>query len=358
MNSVRRRPIANTLLAAVGAGTALLPPIHQFVSQSRSGVWLLLLGDIALVGLVAAGVIIACRRSHRRVVIWAPWIACGALVGAGLIGPLWVGPYVLVAALSFGVVAARRGLGGLRGTMARANCVAAAALVNFACLWPFTLGQHRPSAHAPYLSKDLRAHTLLADLPLHDVWVAHLSGGGSGRTLLDLNEAMVEGVPGDETVALVATIAAYFLVARVLGLATAECVDTLSSMTRRLTDADRARSVFPPGGHGFVYHFEREAVLEIQTCAADALYVFALEPEYGGYALYWGVYARHVSRVTPYYMKLIDPVRRFVVYPAMLQRIEHRWRVKWRTGRAPDASERSDFGQAAGAVGHLAWQHP
>jgi len=52
-------------------------------------------------------------------------------------------------------------------------------------------------------------------------------------------------------------------------------------MTRRLTEADRARSVFPAGGHGFVYDFEREAVLEIQTCAADAQYVFALEPEYG-----------------------------------------------------------------------------
>jgi hypothetical protein len=239
--------------------------------------------------------------------------------------------------------------------MTRAICVAAAALVNFACLWPFTLGQHRPGAHALYLSKDLRAHTLLADLPLHDVWVAHLSGGGSGRTLLDLNAAMAEGVPGDETVALVATIAAYYLVARVLGLASEECVDTLSSMTQRLTEADRARSVYPPGGHGFVYHFEREALLEIQTCAADALYVFALEPEYGGYALYWGVYARRVSRVTPYYMKIIDPVRRLVVYPSILQRIEQRWRFKWGAERTPDASDSSDIGEAAEAVGCLAW---
>jgi hypothetical protein len=333
----------------------LLPTILQFVSGSRSGVSALLLGSISVVGVIAAGVIIAGRRSRRRVVILAPLLACGALLGAGFIGTLSIAPYVLVAALAFGAVAAGHGLGGVRGALARASGVLSAALVTFACLWPFTLGQYRPGAHAPYRSLDLRAHTLLADVPFHDVWIAHLSGGGSGRTLLDVNEAMADGGIGDVTVAFAATIAAYALAARVLGLASEECVDTLSSVTRRLTGADSARSVYPPGKHGFVYHFEREVLLEIQTCAADALYVFALEAEYGGYALYWGVYARHVSRVTPYYMKLIDPVRRFVVYPAMLQRIEHRWRVKWRTGRAPDASDASDFGQAAGAAGHLAW---
>lgn len=62
---------------------------------------------------------------------------------------------------------------------------------------------------------------------------------------------MAEGVTGDETVALAATIAAYALVARVLGLASEECVDTLFSVTQRLTEADRACSVYQPGQHGF-----------------------------------------------------------------------------------------------------------
>ena len=48
---------------------------------------------------------------------------------------------------------------------------------------------------------------------------------------------------GDETVALAAALAAYGLSACVLGLASEECVDTLSSMHRRLTEADR------PGGY-------------------------------------------------------------------------------------------------------------
>ncbi len=123
-----------------------------------------------------------------------------------------------------------------------------------------------------------------------------------------------------------------------LGLASEECVDTLSSVSRRLTGADRAQSICRPGEHGFVYHFEREVVLEIQTCAAHAVYAFAFEREHGGYVFNWGAYAKEFSWVTPYYMKLIDPVRRLVVYPSILQVFEHRWRAKWREGQGTPVS--------------------
>jgi hypothetical protein len=205
------------------------------------------------------------------------------------------------------------------------------------------------------LSLDLRVHTLLADIPLHDVWVAELSGGGSGRTLVDVHEAMAGGVTGDETVALAAAVSAYMLAARVLGLASEECFDTLSPARRRLTEADRARSIYQLGERGFVYYFESEALLEIQTCSARAYYAFALAPQASGYTLYWGVYADSVSWVTPYYMSFIDPVRRLVVFPSFLQRIEKRWRANHRADHdrfdssipagaglaAYDASERS-----------------
>jgi hypothetical protein len=173
-------------------------------------------------------------------------------------------------------------------------------------------------------------HTLLADIPLHDVWVADLPGGGTGGTLVDVHAAMAGGVTGDETVALAAAVTTYMLAARVLGLASEECFDTLSPARRRLTEADRARSLYQLGEHGFVYYFEREALLEIQTCTVRAYYAFALAPGESGYTLYWGVYADSVSWVTPYYMRLIDPVRRLVVFPSVLQRIEIRWRARWR----------------------------
>ncbi|MGD8700606.1 MAG: DUF2867 domain-containing protein [Gemmatimonadales bacterium] len=334
-----RRLNVRVVLVTVGVGAALLPSILHVRLTSHAGVSSVLLAEIAAVSIVAAVVVISHHRCPRKVTLLMPWLACGALMGAGLIGPLRIGPYVVIAAVSFGLLGIMRGVGGVRGAVTRTGCLLAAAVVTFACLWPFTLGLHRPSAPAPYLSLNLRVHTLLADIPLHDVWVADLPGGGTGRTLVDVHAAMAGGVTGDETVALAAAVTTYMLAARVLGLASEECFDTLSPARRRLTEADRARSLYQLGEHGFVYYFEREALLEIQTCTVRAYYAFALAPGESGYTLYWGVYADSVSWVTPYYMRLIDPVRRLVVFPSFLQRIEIRWRARWRPDHeALDAS--------------------
>jgi hypothetical protein len=241
----------------------------------------------------------------------------------------------LIAALSFGLVGVVGGVGGVRSALTRAASIVAAAVVSFACLWPFTLGLHRPIEPARYLALDLRVHALLADIPLHDAWVAHLPGDGTAKTLVDVHESMAGRVTGDETVALAAAVSVYMFAASMLGLASDECFDTLSAVRQRLTEADRARSIYRPGQRGFVYYFEHEALLEIQTCTARAYYAFALTPEESGYALYWGVYADSVSWVTPYYMRLVDPVRRLVVFPSFLQRIETRWRANWRAEHEP-----------------------
>jgi hypothetical protein len=323
------------VLLTVGVGAGVLPSVLHVLIASHAGASFALVGNIAAVSLVAAGVVIHSHRLPRKVAMLTPWLACGALAGSGLIGPLRIGPYVLIAAVSFGLVGAARGVCGVRGALTRIGSILAAAVVNFGCLWPFTLGLHRPSAAAPYLELDLRVHALLADIPLHDVWVADLPGGGTDRTLVDVHGVMARGVTGDETVALAAAVTAYGLAARVLGLASEECFDTLSPVRQRLTEADRARSIYQPGERGFVYYFEREALLEIQTCAARAYYAFALAPRESGYALFWGVYADSVSWVTPYYMSLIDPVRRLVVFPSFLERIEKQWRAYWRADNEP-----------------------
>jgi hypothetical protein len=342
-----RRSSVRVAVLTLGVGVGLLPTVLHFLVASHARVSSVVLGNIAMVSLVAAGVIIHRLRLPQKVARLTPWLACGALLGAGLIGPLRIGLYVLIAAASFGIVGAVRGVPGIRGALTHTVTILAAAVVNFAGLWPFTLGLHRPAAPAPYLSLDLRAHTLLADIPLHDVWVVHLSGGGTGRALVDVDEAMRGGVTGDVTVALAAAITTYMLAARVMGLAREECFDTLSSVRQRLTEADRERSLYRPGERGFVYYFERESLLEIQTCTARALYAFALEPEESGYVLYWGVYADRVSWVTPYYMRLIDPVRRLVVYPSILQRIEQRWRARWRAAHEPLNTSRPDDNKSA-----------
>jgi hypothetical protein len=352
---VRRRSLRVVLLA-LGVGAGLLPAALHIFMRSHADVSVVLLGYIAAVSLAGAGVVICCQRLQHKVAMWTPWLACGALAGSSLVCPLRIGPYVLLAAVSFGLLGVMDGIGGARGALNRTGCIVAAAVVGFACLWPFTFGLYRPSAPTPYLSLDLRVHTLLADIPLHDVWVAQLPGGGTGRTLVDVNEAMAGGVTGDETVALAAAVTAYMLAARVLGLASEECFDTLSPARRRLTEADRARSIYQLGEHGFVYHFEHEALLEIQTCTARAYYAFVLVPEEAGYTLYWGVYADSVSWFTSYYMSLIDPVRRLVVFPSFLQRVEKRWRDKWRGSPEPvDVSILAGSSSAVDSARERSW---
>jgi len=51
----------------------------------------------------------------------------------------------------------------------------------------------------------------------------------------------------------------------------------------------------------------------------------ALEPTAAGYRLYWGIYVQPVSRFTSIYMGLIEPLRRWIVYPAILRRLRAAW---------------------------------
>ncbi len=97
----------------------------------------------------------------------------------------------------------------------------------------------------------------------------------------------------------------------------------------RLTEEDRERSAVPPGTvEGFfrvVYSFENEALRETANRTVHAATLFALVPSEHGYRLYFAVYVRRVSWITPVYMALIGPFRKWVVYPAIFRQIQRRW---------------------------------
>jgi hypothetical protein len=50
-----------------------------------------------------------------------------------------------------------------------------------------------------------------------------------------------------------------------------------------------------------------------------------LWPREGGYRFYLAVYVENVSRFTPVYMAMIEPFRRFFVYPALLGNLRKSW---------------------------------
>ena len=76
---------------------------------------------------------------------------------------------------------------------------------------------------------------------------------------------------------------------------------------------------------------------EIRNATVHAFSCMALVPLASGYRLYWAIYVKPVSRLTPLYMVLIEPFRRFIVYPAILRRLRTRW-----TAAYGSASERAD----------------
>jgi len=178
---------------------------------------------------------------------------------------------------------------------------------------------------AEYLHLDLRAHELLQGVPLHDVSAVDLPGGGADRSLADVR-ALDAAAPPSHAVKLL------FGLRRLLGRALGwdrTPMRAEESLVSRLSDRDRLASEVTPGTPAgpfvLVYQFPREALLETRNATVHGFVCMALARTATGYRLYWGVYVRPVSWITRPYLMAIEPFRRFIVYPAMLQRIRRAW---------------------------------
>ena len=74
-----------------------------------------------------------------------------------------------------------------------------------------------------------------------------------------------------------------------------------------------------------VYRFENEHLLEVINRTAHAAALTALVETAHAYRFYFAVYVRNVSRFTPLYMALIDPLRKLIVYPSLLRAVRANW---------------------------------
>lgn len=185
-----------------------------------------------------------------------------------------------------------------------------------------------------YARLDLRAHSLLADVPLHDVWAADLPGGGPGRTVLDLR-ALFSGESLRESNAAVRFLFGLrTALGKVFGWDREVPGASRESFVHRLTAEDRATTLVPPGTpqgiFATLFVSPRESIGEIRNPTVHAFSVFVLVGVEGGYRLYWAIYVRPVGRLTSWYMALIDPFRRVFIYPAILRRVREVWDRKIR----------------------------
>ncbi len=182
----------------------------------------------------------------------------------------------------------------------------------------------------------LRVHTLLADVPLHDVWAVDLPAHRDGVTLTEfLRRTSQDGCDAADAeinrfppVAR-ALIRLRLFLGRIFRLE-AEPKDALAaSFGSRLTPEDRARSFVvsgtPEGLFRAVYRFENEQLLEIQNRTVHAAALSALAERADSYRFYFAVYVCQNTWITPLYMGLIDPFRKWIIYPALLKKIRATW---------------------------------
>src|SRR5688500_13669483 len=98
-----------------------------------------------------------------------------------------------------------------------------------------------------FLALDLRCHKLLGDAPLHDVWAIDLAGGGSGRTMADVDAVANPGRLGTPPLPIRALFALRWAIGRVFGWDQPRHDRDDTSYTWRLSNEDVARSQVKPG---------------------------------------------------------------------------------------------------------------
>jgi uncharacterized protein DUF2867 len=182
-----------------------------------------------------------------------------------------------------------------------------------------------------FLRLPLEVHGFLRDVPLHDVSAVDFPGGPAGASLADVRALATEKSLFSAGPLTRLLFALRFFLGKVLRWDPDEARPdpAPTSYVYRVSLEVAQRSLVPPGtrdGHfRFVYALVNEALSEIINATAHAFLCSALVPIDGGYRLYWAIYVKPTSRWTGLYMALIDPFRRYIVYPSLLGHLRRAW---------------------------------
>jgi hypothetical protein len=191
-----------------------------------------------------------------------------------------------------------------------------------------------------FRSLPLEVHALLADVPLSDVTAIDLPAGGPGRTVEEVRTLFNVNGTRSAGLATRSLFALRWWLGRVFGWDRRAHDHPAASYLPRVDESLRARSQIPPGtmqgAFRLLYLLDRESLSEIRNATVHAFLCVALREQPGGYRLYWAVYVKPTSWLTTVYMAVIEPFRRFVVYPALFGRIRQRWCERYPS--APSAS--------------------
>jgi Protein of unknown function (DUF2867) len=186
----------------------------------------------------------------------------------------------------------------------------------------------------------LRVHALLVGVPLHDVWSVDLPRWRSGVTLeeflrttsnskVDTCGCFESSAPFTLSPIVRILLNFRFYVGRSFGWDREPGATRWNTFATRLNQTDRSRSLVAAGTRdGFfrvIYRFENEQLVELINRTAHAAALSTLVETMTAYRFYFAVYVQSVNRFTPFYISLIDPFRKLIVYPSLLRSIRARW---------------------------------
>jgi hypothetical protein len=259
----------------------------------------------------------------------------GGLLGAAFVVPWAAVPWLVVPA---GVVARigpgsgrARGWRGLRPGLALVALCANAGILATASAW----GLRVPADE--FESVDFPVNSLLADVPLHDVWAIELEGHPS-PTLDALVNALRRGSPAHATPAVTGLGALRGFVGMAFGWEDSRWADADASFVHLVEECDRRRSLVQPGRTmgiwRVLYVFPREGAVETLNATVHVAVAASIEESTFNPRLFLSFRVREVNWTTRWYMRLIDPARRFFVYPALLRQLAHTWK---REGGGPSS---------------------
>jgi len=175
----------------------------------------------------------------------------------------------------------------------------------------------------------LRGAEIVRGYRLHDVWQVDLEHGASCTVprLLTL-------INGEQRPPVNTAVRLLFWIRSVLGRLFR--LDGPRDATRgsELVDAlppalARASLVAPGTAQGpftTLYVLPEEAAYEALNATVHAILVVALVHSETGSRFLWAVHLKSVGRITAFYMGLIDPFRRAIVYPGLESWLKRAWR--------------------------------
>ena len=185
-----------------------------------------------------------------------------------------------------------------------------------------------------YESLPLQVFQLVQGFALHDVWLVELEDAPA-CALQDLRSLMTP----ESLRSLNPVVRSLFFLRSVLGRifrldstpATESSVGLIERVPAALADA----SLVPPGTQEgpfqTLYALPNEAAYQALNATVHAVLSVAVIKYRSGYRFFWATYVKPVGRITSFYMRLIDPFRRIVVYPGLESWLKRKWQTHRRS---------------------------